>query len=89
MYLSRMRNPEFTLNSRDKSLIMIIYKSLKQSPSLKGMLTQTFQERFALLEKNENQDRRIKLNQFEKILDYWNKMNDGRRKKLHRKSHFL
>lgn len=82
VYLSRMRNPEFTLNSEDKSLIMIIYKSLKQSPSLKGMLTQTFQERFALLEKNENQDRKIKLNQFEKILDYWNKMNDGRRKKI-------
>ena len=82
VYLSRMRNPEFTLNSEDKSLIMIIYKSLKQSPSLKGMLTQTFQERFALLEKNENQDRKIKLNQFEKILDYWNKMNEGRRKKI-------
>ena len=78
VYLSRMRNPEFTLNSEDKSLIMIIYKSLKQSPSF----TQTFQERFALLEKNETQDRRIKLNQFEKILDYWNKMNEGRRKKI-------
>ena len=35
-----------------------------------------------MLEKNENQDRKIKLNQFEKILDYWNKMNDGRRKKI-------
>ena len=53
---------------------MIIYKSLKQNPS--------FKERFALLEKNEVQDRRIKLNQFEKILDYWNKMNEGQRKKI-------
>ena len=34
VYLSRMRNPEFSLNSEDKSLIMIIYKGLKQSPSL-------------------------------------------------------
>jgi len=82
VYLSRMRNPHFTLNSEDKSLIMIIYKSLKQSPSFKEMLTQTFQERFALLEKNETQDRRIRLNQFEKILDYWNKINEGRRKKI-------
>ncbi|MEC8044556.1 MAG: formylglycine-generating enzyme family protein [Verrucomicrobiota bacterium] len=82
VYLSRMRNPHFTLNSEDKSLIMIIYKSLQLSPSFKEMLTQTFQERFALLENKEIQDRRIRLNQFEKILDYWNKINEGQRKKI-------